>query len=173
MIQIFLNCLILCYFGINCQEVRLNSSWNCLLCFLSILELGRLVKRVDISKIQPQKKGAAKANFICWTLFWHKCWRCLFFPCKLVWFVCSSLQKRAFEIFLRSIKIRFLFTTASLHWFWKATRWVLLTEPPPVYESTRSSKLSTQKCVKTVLFGYFSWSGKVKPSFAFSCAIST
>ena len=59
---------IFCEFRINCWEVCLNSSRNCL---LSALGLGpfqsryRLVKRVDFSKIQPQKKRAAKGNFIC------------------------------------------------------------------------------------------------------------
>ena len=87
-IQILLNCLILCDLRISWWEVCLNSSWNCLLWFflhwsLNPLKVGdRLVKRVDFSKIQLQMKRTAKANFIYWTLFWRKCRSCLFFPVK-------------------------------------------------------------------------------------------
>ena len=92
-IQISLNCLILCDFRINWWEVRLNSSWNHFRWFLSMMELDRPIKRVELFKIQPQERRVAKANFICWTLFWRKCWmKVVLFSCLLVLFVCSSLQ---------------------------------------------------------------------------------
>ena len=81
--------------------------------------------------MQPLKKRASRAKFICWTVFWRKCWRWLFFlSFGIVLMFKSSIK--SFRDFLRLIETRFFFTTTSSHWFWKATRWVILTEPPPV-----------------------------------------
>ena len=174
-IQILLNCLILCGFRINWSELCLNNSWNCLVWILSTSELeffenrDRLIKRVDFSKIQPENKRAAKANFICWTLFWPKCWKWLFFPVNW-YFSYVQVFDEELSTFFTLVETRFLFTTGTSHWFWKATRWVVLIEPPPACLSSRTSKLSIQKCFfyLSILVGVVN----LNPPFTFSCASS-